>query len=102
LAPLAVVVSGAEQPCTVARHGRLRQVGNHRRTEVCDRSRLRSAAAERRDARARVAEEDQALVELSMRTELAFRITIGACAVLLIVLVAAIGIELARESSLSI
>jgi phosphate transport system permease protein len=37
-----------------------------------------------------------------MRSEVVFRIAIGACAVLLIVLVAAIGIELARESALSI
>jgi phosphate transport system permease protein len=37
-----------------------------------------------------------------MRSEVVFRIAIGACAVLLIALVAAIGLELARESSLSI
>ena len=37
-----------------------------------------------------------------MRSERLFRIAIGACAVLLIALVAAIGLELARESSLSI
>jgi phosphate transport system permease protein len=37
-----------------------------------------------------------------MRSELLFRIAIGACAVLLIALVAAIGLELVRESSLSI
>jgi phosphate transport system permease protein len=37
-----------------------------------------------------------------MRNELAFRLTIGACALLVVVLVAAIGIELARESTLSI
>ena len=37
-----------------------------------------------------------------MRTELLFRVLIGACAVLLVVLVAAIGVELARESVLSI
>jgi phosphate transport system permease protein len=37
-----------------------------------------------------------------MRSERLFRITIGACAVLLIALVVAIGLELVRESSLSI
>jgi len=37
-----------------------------------------------------------------MRSELLFRVAIGACAVLLVALVAAIGLELARESSLSI
>ena len=37
-----------------------------------------------------------------MRNELWFRFAVGACALLLVVLVAAIGLELARESSLSI
>src|SRR4026207_1426813 len=37
-----------------------------------------------------------------MRSELLFRIAIGACAVLLIALVAAIGLALVRESSLCI
>src|SRR5215211_816430 len=37
-----------------------------------------------------------------MRSELVFRVAIGACALLLVALVAAIGIELVRESTLSI
>jgi phosphate transport system permease protein len=37
-----------------------------------------------------------------MRSELVFRLAIGACALLLVALVAGIGIELARESTLSI
>src|SRR5215216_6722710 len=37
-----------------------------------------------------------------MRSELVFRVVVGACAALLVAIVAAIGIELARESVLSI
>jgi phosphate transport system permease protein len=37
-----------------------------------------------------------------MRSELVFRVAIGACALLLVALVAAIGVELVRESTLSI
>ena len=84
--------------------GRLHEVGADRRAEVRHRSRLRAAARRRSsagDGRARDRSRSPDRIA-TCAANLGFRLAIGAVAVLLVVLVAAIGVELTRQSWLSI
>src|SRR5881394_462838 len=82
-------------------YGRLHEMGVERRPEVLCRSRLRSAARRRDQARTGGARANQDFVTLRSR-DLGFRAGTGVFALALLLIVCAIGFELVRQSLASI
>src|SRR5262245_57213068 len=77
-------------------------MGAHRRPEVLRRSRVRAAAGRRRQTRDDSARKDQGVVSRMTRQDLGFRVSTGAVASAIIVIVCAIGFVLEKDGRMSV